>query len=319
MARSHDVSNGAYALDLLQKQVLKLVQLQAPVSAREGSEPLHQMRVAMRRLSATLVQFEPALRVPAAINNQRLAKWVRRLGMARDLDVLRERLEDGLMPQLPQPEVRTLRPVLKQLRRERHLAYDSVVEVLKSPSYLEGLAQLQRWFKQPEYTDLGQLPIADWMADWQLPCLEGLFLHPGWQVHSLGQDPDCLHELRRQLKQVRYRLENLAPLQGPSSAPWIGRFKRGQELLGECNDLLVLQRAINDQLQSELAVKLPQLAWLLEVNQSHCWQLWSELVRELLPAQQRRRLRRDLLRVGGASRRMDWLRRGLGRLAGPWG
>ncbi|MCP9914615.1 CHAD domain-containing protein, partial [Cyanobium sp. BA20m-14] len=95
MAQLRDVSNGAYALDLLQKQVGKLVQLQAPVAAGEGTEPLHQMRVAMRRLSTTLVQFEPALQVPAALNNQRLAKWVRRLGMARDLDVLRERLEDG--------------------------------------------------------------------------------------------------------------------------------------------------------------------------------------------------------------------------------
>ena len=114
MAQLRDVSNGAYALDLLQKQVAKLVQLQAPVAAGEGTEPLHQMRVAMRRLSTTLVQFEPALQVPAALNNQRLAKWVRRLGMARDLDVLRERLEDGLLPQLPEAEVRTLRPVLKR-------------------------------------------------------------------------------------------------------------------------------------------------------------------------------------------------------------
>ena len=130
---------------------------------------------------------------------------------------------------------------------------------------------------------------------------------------------DCLHELRRQLKQVRYRLENLAPLQGPSSAPWIGRFKRGQELLGECNDLLVLQRAINDQLQSELALKLPQLAWLLDVSQSHCWERWSELAQELLPAQQRRRLLRDLLWGGGASSKLDRLKLGLGRLAGPWG
>ena len=319
MAQLRDVSNGAYALDLLQKQVGKLVQLQAPVAAGEGTEPLHQMRVAMRRLSTTLVQFEPALQVPAALNNQRLAKWVRRLGMARDLDVLRERLEVGLLPQLPEAEGRTLRPVLKQLRRERHLAYAHVVEVLKSPSYLEGLAQLQRWFKQPEFTALGQQPIAAWIADWQLPCLAGLFLHPGWQVGSLAQDPDCLHELRRQLKQVRYRLENLAPLQGPSSAPWIGRFKRGQELLGECNDLLVLQRAINDQLQSELALKLPQLAWLLNVSQSHCWERWSELAQELLPAQQRRRLRRDLLWGGGASSKLDRLKLGLGRLAGPWG
>ncbi len=290
MAQLRDVSNGAYAQDLLHKQVVKLVQLQGPVLAREGSEPLHQMRVAMRRLSTTLGQFEPALVVPEAVTTQRLAKWVRRLGMARDLDVLRERLEDGFLPQLPAAEVRTLRPVLKQLRRERQLAYDHVVEVLKSRTYLEALAQLQGWLKDPQFTALGLLPIGEWIGDWQLPHLAGLFLHPGWQLAQPGSGEETLHELRRQLKQARYRLENTAPLGGARSAAWIGRFKLGQELLGEYNDLLVLQRAINDQLPGPLEDQLPQLEWLLVQNQRHCWERWRELVGELLPRRRRRRL-----------------------------
>ena len=109
---SPPLSNGRFARDLVQRQVAKLVQLQTPVSEGKGTEPLHQMRVTMRRLRTTVVQFESAVQLPPAINDQRLAKWVRRLGLARDLDVLRERLEDGFLPQLPEAEVRALRPVL---------------------------------------------------------------------------------------------------------------------------------------------------------------------------------------------------------------
>ncbi|MEX0588229.1 MAG: CHAD domain-containing protein [Cyanobium sp.] len=313
LVNSQPVSNGSFARDLLQKQVSRLVQLQVPVAEGKGTEPLHQMRVTMRRLRTTLLQFEPALILPPAINDQRLAKWVRRLGMARDLDVLRERLEDGFLPQLPQAEVKTLRPVLKQLRRERQLAYGNVVEVLQSRSYLEGLGQLQRWLKQPEFSRLGEQPIQEWLLEWQGPCLASLFLHPGWQVSSAVGEVEALHELRRQIKQARYRLENLAALGGSKTSPWIGHFKQGQELLGEFNDLQVLQSAISDQVPGRLEQELPQLEWLLLQHQRHCWEQWRELVMEVLPLSRRRRLwqvvssgSRQLRPVGWVK---EWLRR----------
>lgn len=288
--RSQPLSNGSFARELLHRHVSKLVQLQGPVIEDKGAEPLHQMRVTMRRLRTTLLQFEPALQLPPAINDQRLAKWVRRLGLARDLDVLRERLEAGFLPQLPETEGKVLKPVLKQLRRERQLACGHVVEVLQSRSYLQGLAQLQGWLKNPEFSRLGEQPIREWLLEWQGPCLGNLFLHPGWQVTSMTGEGEVLHELRRQIKQARYRLENLAPLQGGRTAPWIGRFKLGQELLGELNDLQVLQRAISDQLPGQLEQELPQLEWLLVQHQRHCWEQWRELVMEILPIQRRRRL-----------------------------
>ena len=313
------LSNGRFAHDLLQRQVVKLVHLQSPVAEGKGPEPLHQMRVAMRRLRTTVVQFESALQLPPAINDQRLAKWVRRLGLARDLDVLRERLEDGFLPQLPQAEVKALRPVLKQLRRERQLAYDQVVEVLQSRSYLEGLAQLQRWLKQPEFTRLGEQPIREWVLEWQGPCLASLFLHPGWQVSSAEGEVEVLHELRRQIKQARYRLENLAAIEGAQTAGWIEHFKQGQELLGEFNDLQVLQRAIQDQVPGPLDEVLPQLEWLLVQHQRHCWEQWRELAGDLLPPSQRQRLWRAFLPRPWLARPWFWVKDGLRRAVARFG
>lgn len=318
-ADSPSLSNGGFARDLLQRQVVKLVQLQAPVAEGKGSEPLHQMRVTMRRLRTTVLQFEPALQLPPAINDQRLAKWVRRLGLARDLDVLRERLEEGFLPQLPEAEVKALRPVLKQLRRERQLAYGHVVEVLQSRSYLEGLAQLQRWLKQPDFTRLGDQPIREWLLEWQGPCLASLFLHPGWQVSRADGEVEVLHELRRQIKQARYRLDNLSALEGARTAGWIDRFKQGQELLGEFNDLQVLQRAISDQVPGRLEEVVPQLEWLLVQHQRHCWEQWRELVDDVLRSRQRQHLWRALLPRPLLCRSWPWVKAGLRRAVARFG
>ena len=105
MASPHDdqpFSNGAFAVDLIGRYTHKLVALQSPVLADRDPEPLHLMRVSLRRLRSCLQQFAPALRLPRAVADPRLAKTVRRLGMARDLDVLRQRLEQDLMAELPE-------------------------------------------------------------------------------------------------------------------------------------------------------------------------------------------------------------------------
>lgn len=290
-----ELSNGAYAEGLVQNQLARLVELQAPVAAGEGNEPLHQMRVTLRRLRTTVIQFGPALRLPAAAQEQRLAKWVRRLGMARDLDVLAGRFDADFLPQLPQAERQALRPVLKQLRRERLQAHGQVAEVLRSRSYLEGLAALQAWLKQPAFSPLGHQPLRDWCGEWLGPVAGELFLHPGWHLSSPTGEEDQLHALRRAIKSARYRLENLAPLLGSAGAAWMGQFKQGQSLLGELNDLQLLERVIQDQISGRLDVVLPQLDWLLTQHQRYCWEQWRDLVHEVLPLACRRRLRRDLL------------------------
>lgn len=284
-------SCGSHAVDLIRQTTRKLVALQASVLADEDPEPLHQMRVAMRRLRTCLRQFAPAIQLPDAVTDRRIAKAVRRLGMARDLDVLRDRLENGLLPQLPEPEIKTLKPVLKQLRRERRLAYDQLVEVLQSGSYLGLLAQLQGWLKQPRFTPLGQAPLADWLIEWQVPLAVSLMLHPGWLVIDPAGDAATLHDLRKQCKTARYALENLRPMTGPRCRHWADRFKRCQELLGELNDLDVLQQAIDDQLPAGLASSLPRLHDLLRDQAEACWCEWRlEAERLHLPGERRQLL-----------------------------
>ena len=177
---SQPISNGAHGHALLQAHCKRMVALQGPVLRDSDAEPLHQLRVTMRKLRASLAQFGPCLELPEAVNDRRLARTVQRLGVARDLDVLRDRLDGVLLPQLPQPEQQRLKPVRRQLARERRLAGEQLASVLKSSRHLELIAQLQAWLKQPSYTALGEEPLLQWIAEWTVPASTDLMLHPGW-------------------------------------------------------------------------------------------------------------------------------------------
>lgn len=290
MASPHDdpgLSNGAFAVDLIARNTRKLVELQAPVLADRDPEPLHQMRVSLRRLRTCLHQFAPALRLPRAVCDLRLAKTVRRLGMARDLDVLRQRLEQDLMGPLPEEERKALKPVLKQLRRERGLAYEQLVAALQAGGYLKLLSQLQGWIREPDLTPLGQRPLRLWSLEWQAPMITGLFLHPGWFIADRGGDMELVHDLRKRLKTARYGLENLSAVTGPRCRQWVGELRDLQELLGELNDLHVLEKAIDDQLPSGLARSVPGLEVLMRRRAQACWDQWRQRAEELILPERR--------------------------------
>lgn len=279
MSFATTVSNGDHAIGLIDRQLRALVDWHGPVLADKDPEPLHQLRVSMRRLRVSLYQFAPVLRLPADLRLSRLAKTARRLGLARDLDVLQARLEQQWLPLLPQAEIATLRPVLRQLQRERQQAHGQLVEQLKGAAYLGWLAQMQRWLRKPALTPLADEPLAAWLVQWQLGWMAQLFVHPGWQLGALRKEShrDQLHDLRKQIKSGRYQLDNCKALLSAPSRSWQGTFKQMQELLGELNDLQVLQRALDDQLPGALAKEVPELARLLSHSENQAWQGWRAL------------------------------------------
>ena len=97
-------SGGAYAAGLIKSHVKEIVNLQSGVLKDQEPEPLHQLRVHLRRLRTLLVQFGPALVLPDRVTDQSLAKTGRRLGLVRDLDVLEGQIQQQL-PLLPAPEL----------------------------------------------------------------------------------------------------------------------------------------------------------------------------------------------------------------------
>ena len=68
-----------------------------------------------------------------------------------------------------------------------------------------------------------------------------------------------------------------------------------QELLGELNDLHVLEKAIDDQLPSGLAHSVPVLEALLRRRAQACWEQWRQRADGLILHERRRSLSMALL------------------------
>jgi len=267
---------GAYAATLIQARLRHLVALQADVLADQRREPLHQMRVACRQLRSTLQQFAPALIVPDPTAPDRLAKVGRHLGCRRDLDVLQHRLEHDFAPLLPEKESAVLRKLLKQLRRERKLAFEAVEEALKGRRYLKVLAQLQGWLRQPQLTPLGLQPMRAWWGEFCQTALNDLLLEPGWLVDQPydPQGQQQLHQLRKRLKRCRYGLTNLEPLRPESLAPWLDRLRAMQHHLGDLNDLQLLHQALQRQVHDAPDRLAPSFCSLLAESREQAWLCW---------------------------------------------
>jgi CHAD domain-containing protein len=300
------ILNGDHAHGLIAQHCRQLVELQGPVLENTGPEPLRQMEANLRRLAAGLLQFGAALELPHSVSAKKLAKTQRRLAMARDLERLRERLDTTFLPQTPERELRRLKPVLRQLKRERQLAHDHLIEALRSPGHLEQLAQLQSWLREPRYTALGEEPLAAWLLEWESDSV-ALLLHRGWWVRDRDEEPASLADLAGHIESLDDRLDNLPHPPAGSHRRWRAQLQRSSLLLAELNDLEVLRKAIDDQLRDGIERSVPQLDWLLEQHRLQCWRRWRELASALLAEPQRQR--RPLLRLAERQPRS-----GLGRL-----
>ena len=293
MAAATPILNGDQAHGLITLHCRQLVELQGPVLANREPEPLRQMDGHVRRLHTTLLQFEPALDLPEGLSVKRLAKSQRRLAIASDLERLRERLDAVFLPQTPEREVRRLKPVLRQLKRERQLAHDHLGEALRSPGHLEQLALLQGWLREPRYTALGQEPLGAWLLEWQADPAP-LLLHRGWWVADRRQEPASLRELGACIEAHGHRLDNLPLASSAALRRWRQQLQRGRDLLAELDDLEVLHKAIDEQLRDGIERTVPKLDWLMEQHHLQCWRLWRDLAASLLatPKRQRRPLQR---------------------------
>lgn len=296
LALVEPLTNGGFARERIQIQIRRLGRLQPEVLHDREPEPLHQLRVSLRRLRTVLLQFGPALVLPACVKERRLATVARRTSLCRDLDVLRLRLREQLLPRLPLQEQHRLDGALDRLVQDRRQAFETLVEALQSPRYLRLLARLHKWQKQPRFTPLGLQPLLPWLVDWQAPFTAGLFLHPGWQE----QDPaaEALHGLRKRIKAVRYALETIEPWCEATLHDWIAELRGAQDDLGNLHDLQILQRTLADTLKPRQWAALPSLQAELESQQRQHWQQWQERAQRLCCQSHRHAIQRQLLELG---------------------
>lgn len=300
----------------VQKHFKKCTKYETAVLEDTDPEPLHQMRVGLRRLRSTLQTFQGAIVLPKAAQEKRIRKIAKVLGAVRDLDVLREALERGYRPQLPPAEQKRLDQLLRQLGKQRRRDFSQLRSMLESSLYRNFKRAFRQWLDHPSYSELARLPVEAILPDLLLLPLSQVLLHPGWLVGTvfeagvitiptvtaspklrklIEQQGTLLHDLRKQMKRVRYQAEFFADFYGSNFAIQVEEFKTVQELLGQLQDSVVLQEFVAAQLDTPIETTLPTLVEQLQQERNQVWMAWKPLQGRYLSADRRMALRELVL------------------------
>ena len=230
------------ALALVSGHLTDVILALAPeAAAGETAEPVHAMRVAVRRLRSALSVFRKVADGPAlqALKPQ-LHELGAALGQARDWDVFLAGTGQDVAAALP--EDRRIAAMLTLAEKKREAAYAGLRRHLASPAYRHlGVALVQFAALRPWQADADEDRRAALAADageyasTLLAKRHEHMMEPGPDISALPA-PD-LHDLRKQGKRLRYAAEFFAPHYGRRVTR---RFVRGvtrlQEALGHLND-----------------------------------------------------------------------------------
>jgi CHAD domain-containing protein len=308
---------GHWAYLAIEKHFQKTIKHETDVLKDKDPEALHQMRVGMRRLRTAIHGFAPALSLPSAAQEKKVAKVARKLGELRDIDVLQDALTHQYLPSLPPTEQETLKKVLATLKKQRQKTLEMVQTTLKEQRYQQLKDAFQTWLKQPAYGEFAEFPIEEILPDLLLPLVSQFFLHPAWLVgvklesgelaapselnseivvQLLNAHGDSLHSLRKQAKRVRYQMELFTSFYAADYENYLKDIKQIQSILGQIQDSFVLAEFLTETLDSDGVAQLPTLASQFTSARYQAWQEWRTLQQQYLEPQTRKDFHHTLLK-----------------------
>ncbi len=199
--------------------------------ADENIEYVHQLRVASRRSVAAIDAYRPLLpRKRSKAIRKALRQLRKGLGEARDLDVMRMRLQ----AEAERTDSKKLRRVVRMLKEKRVVEQQVVkeacddFETLKLPAQIDKLLTKTRWRnKSAEPT----------LLEFDADLFDAATQHFFTNIHPESKDPLVLHETRIEAKRLRYTLELVEPILPKAAARKPRRlFADLQESLGQISD-----------------------------------------------------------------------------------
>ncbi len=232
----------------LRRMFEKLLSREDGVLASEDREEVHQMRVATRRLRASLQLAEGVFAPDAVLRYRRgLRDLARTLGEVRDLDVFLGAIE-AFGEALPPDEAGAMVPLTERVRAAHPPLRQRLLDYLQSGGY--------RRFKR-EFASFLTTYGADALPDLTAPApprlrdLAGSLIwwrYERWRAYEVLVERDdvsdvALHEMRIAGKQLRYTLELFDDLL-TGVAPLLEKLAALQETLGAVQDGVVAQAAL---------------------------------------------------------------------------
>jgi len=211
----------------------------------------HQLRVGLRRLRSALTIFSSVLDCPEMIRLQSEARWLgQEVGRLRDIDVISREIvgrEAGSHPD--EPGLAALVQALAPRAAERRRDLCQILSEARVHTFLLDLARFveTRGWLLPH--DFGQ---TERLAE-QIGEFAGRAINRRWKKVCrggqgvIGLDIEQRHDLRKELKKLRYVVEFLAPLyQAKRVAPFVKRLRNLQTIFGDFNDAATVKALFAD-------------------------------------------------------------------------
>ena len=212
-------------------------------------EPVHQMRVAVRRLRSALSVFRRPAQADDAARPwldelaAQLKTLAAQLGAARDWDVFLAETGEAVRAAFPQD--RRVAGLLAAAARRRAVAYADLTAAFAGRAWqslemdLALLPTTRPWHDDPTQAQAERLaaPVEGFAARALDRHLKHV-LAPGQGVAHLPAEQ--LHDIRKQAKRLRYAIEFFAPLFPEKPVrKYLSRLEHLQEVLGAVNDTAV--------------------------------------------------------------------------------
>ncbi len=219
------------------------------VAAGPAIEGPHQLRIGLRRLRTAFSVFAPSLGEAAfAPLSEAARRMGQEVGRLRDADVLIDEVVRPAADLGLDPAARTA--LLAALEARREAVRAEVRAALAGPEHTGFLFDLlefietRGWLAPSDYSQTGRLatPLAA-LAPAMLDKRQRKALKLGRGIEALHDE--ALHELRKELKKLRYALETLEPVgPGKKAAEYLKPLKAMQDTFGSLNDAAMAAEAL---------------------------------------------------------------------------
>jgi CHAD domain-containing protein len=320
--KNEQLTLGEFALASIQKHFHKSIKYEEEILKDLDPEPLHQMRVGMRRLRTAMMVFAPFLSLSIDLERD-ITRISKSLGSVRDLDVLGLWLQGFIADSaLNENESKQAQKALQRLQSRRQKHFKQMCSTLKGNRYRQFTEEFQEWLKSPSFKAGAEWPIRLVLPDILLPLINKLLLHPGWlaaiaphqesvgpidewspnseiigdQVEIyLAEYGTILHDLRKQAKRVRYQTEFFKDFYTSAYNEQTQEFRAIQDLLGQLQDSQVLSDFLIQEMGSQWKESIPSLEGNMRKQRLEQWQQWQPIQQKYLSTQFRDDLRMLIL------------------------
>lgn len=216
------------------------------VLASDDHEGPHQLRIGLRRLRSAFSVFKPLIGNKEMVRLNGEARWLGQVvGGLRDLDVAIEDILDPAHAERPdEPGFAILREAILARTGDTRTAVRETLMGERSQGFLIDLARFietRGWLVAEDFSQTTKLAAP-------IPDLAVLALNKRWKSvrrHAKGiesLDIPARHELRKELKKMRYAVEFMGPLWSAKKvATFVKRLKALQQVFGDLNDAAMVE------------------------------------------------------------------------------